>query len=29
MFQIEFTPEAAEDLRLFRKFEQQQIVAAV
>lgn len=26
MFEIEFTPEANEDLRLFRKFEQKQIL---
>jgi mRNA-degrading endonuclease RelE of RelBE toxin-antitoxin system len=29
MFQIEFTPEAIDDLRLLRKFDQQQIVAAI
>lgn len=29
MWQIEFTPEAAEDLRLFRKFDQRQIVDAI
>jgi mRNA-degrading endonuclease RelE of RelBE toxin-antitoxin system len=29
MFRIEFTPEAVDDLRLLRKFAQQQIVAAI
>jgi mRNA-degrading endonuclease RelE of RelBE toxin-antitoxin system len=29
MFRIEFTPEAVEDLRVLRKFDQQQIVAAI
>ena len=26
---IEFTPEAVSDLRVFRKFEQQQVIAAI
>jgi mRNA-degrading endonuclease RelE of RelBE toxin-antitoxin system len=29
MFGIELTPEAVEDLRLLRKFDQQQIIAAI
>jgi mRNA-degrading endonuclease RelE of RelBE toxin-antitoxin system len=29
MFQIEFTPEAVNDLRLLRKFDQQQIIVAI
>jgi mRNA-degrading endonuclease RelE of RelBE toxin-antitoxin system len=29
MFQIEFTPEAVEDLRLLRRYDQQQIIAVV
>ncbi len=29
MFQIDFTPEAIDDLRLFRKHDQQQIVGAI
>ena len=29
MFRIELTPEAIEDLRLLRKYDQQQIVAAI
>ena len=29
MFQIEFTPEAVDDLRLLRKYAQRQIVAAI
>jgi mRNA-degrading endonuclease RelE of RelBE toxin-antitoxin system len=29
MFRIEFTPEAVEDLRLLRKFDQQQILGAI
>jgi mRNA-degrading endonuclease RelE of RelBE toxin-antitoxin system len=29
MFRIEFTPEAFEDLQLLRKFDQQQIIAAI
>jgi len=29
MFRIELTPEAVEDLRLLRKFDQQQIIAAI
>jgi mRNA-degrading endonuclease RelE of RelBE toxin-antitoxin system len=29
MFHIEFTPEAFDDLRSFRKYDQQQIVAAI
>lgn len=29
MFRIEFTPEALEDLRLLRKFDQQRILAAI
>ncbi len=29
MFRIELTPEAVEDLRLLRKFDQQQIIGAI
>ena len=29
VFRIELTPEAIEDLRLLRKFDQQQIIAAI
>ena len=29
MLQIEFTPEAVEDLRSLRKYDQQQIIAAI
>jgi mRNA-degrading endonuclease RelE of RelBE toxin-antitoxin system len=29
MFQIEFTPEAMDDLRSLRKYEQQQIIGAI
>jgi mRNA-degrading endonuclease RelE of RelBE toxin-antitoxin system len=29
MFRIELTPEAVEDLRLLRKFDQQQVIAAI
>ena len=29
MFLIEFTPEAVEDIRLLRKYDQQQILAAI
>lgn len=29
MYQIEFVPEALRDLRLFRKFEQQEIIDAI
>ena len=29
MFQVEFTTEAIDDLRLLRKFDQQQILAAI
>ena len=29
MFRIEFTPEAVEDLKLLRKYNQQQIMAAI
>ena len=29
MFQIEFTPEAVDDLRLLRKFDQRRIIAAI
>jgi mRNA-degrading endonuclease RelE of RelBE toxin-antitoxin system len=29
MYEIEFTPEALKDLRLFRKFEQKQIIQGI
>ncbi|NUQ64193.1 MAG: type II toxin-antitoxin system RelE/ParE family toxin [Pirellulales bacterium] len=29
MFHVDFTPEAVRDLRMFRKYDQQQIIAAI
>jgi mRNA-degrading endonuclease RelE of RelBE toxin-antitoxin system len=29
MFRIEFTPEAIDDLRLLRKYDRQQVIAAI
>lgn len=29
MFDIDFSPEAAEDLKCFRKFEQQEVIAGI